>query len=80
MARFYGMMRGSGGKVTRVGTKVSGLVGHMAGHQGAVCVTVYDHDGEDWVKVELTMWQDVGAYPAILLYEGPIDGKVCVGR
>jgi hypothetical protein len=76
VARFYGTLEADKAKVTKCGTAKTGLTSHTAGYQGAVRVTVYDKDGQDFARVELTMWQDVGAHPAIELYDGPISGEL----
>ncbi len=74
MSRFYGTMKGGGkGESTRTGTVNQPLEVCAAGWQGCVRVVVYDKDGQDYARVELTTWKGEGAHPAILLHDGPIN-------
>src|SRR5271157_5591727 len=56
MAHFYGDLQGSRGQATRVGTKKSGIEGHIRGWQvGArVRVSFNESTSEDEVEVQLT--------------------------
>lgn len=76
MAHFYGTLQGNRGKGTRCGGNSSGMVTYCASWQGAVrCSAYVNLDGVDCVVVTLTQWQNAGASPPIVLYDGPIDGS-----
>ena len=55
MARFYANIQGNRGEATRMGTKDSGISGHIRGWNVGcrVCCYVGD-DGEDRVSITLT--------------------------
>jgi len=71
MSRFYGTVQGSRGEATRCGTPASGIATYTAGWSGAVHAYVFDKDGRDWCRVELTHWHGCGTHK--LLYEGPVN-------
>ena len=72
MAHFYGTLQGNRGEATRMGSKASGLTTYAASWKGAVRVTVYIHDGKDWVDVSLVQWRGAGTNRT--LYNGPVSG------
>lgn len=72
MAHFYGMLRGSRGETTRLGSKDSGLKTTAASWSGAVDVNLYvDSAGNDCAVVRLVKWHGRGVNR--LLYSGPIN-------
>lgn len=73
MARFRGTIQGHRGEASRLGTASSGLRTDAAGWQGAVTVWLYDKDGIDMARVELTPHHGVGTRKH--LYDGPVNGK-----
>ena len=76
MSHFYGTVKGNRGEATRMGTKESRLTTYCASWSGAArCCAYVNSEGVDCVHVELTQWHNAGASPAILLYDGPIDGS-----
>lgn len=77
MARFYGSVHGSRGKVSRLGGKSSGLTAIAASYSGAVRAHVYDRDGEDWCRIELMPWKGAGVNE--VLYDGPVSSVHRVG-
>jgi len=74
MAHFYGTIKGSCGKASRLGTKASGLHTVTASWHGAVSVYLwYDADSsQDMVRVSLMPWRGQGMDH--LLYVGPVSG------
>lgn len=55
MAHFYSEIKGNRGEATRVGTKKSGIRGHVRGWDVGVAVYGYvNEDGEDEFEVRLT--------------------------
>ena len=61
MAQFYADIQGNRGEATRMGTKASGMDGHIRGwHTGAKVVCYFDNDsGKDIIRVYRTggRWQ-----------------------
>lgn len=55
MARFYASIQGNRGEATRIGSKDSGIEGHIRGWNigGRVCCFVGEN-GEDRVQISLT--------------------------
>jgi len=51
MAQFYAEIQGSRGNATRMGTKVSGIWGHVRGWDAGATVYCDHRDGEDFVQV-----------------------------
>lgn len=72
MAHFYGTLKGSRGRTSRLGTKSSGLVARVASWEGAVEVALYEVDGVDFASVYLRPHE--GAGMTRLLYEGTVSG------
>lgn len=72
MAHFYGRMQGQRGEATRCGSKLSGITTTAASWNGAVRVELYEHNGVDHARVELTPWHGKGTSRA--LYDGPVGG------
>ena len=55
MGHFYASIQGNRGEATRMGSKSSGIEGHVRGWNVGCRVTCYvDSDGKDHVAVELT--------------------------
>jgi len=55
MAHFYGSIQGNRGEATRMGTKTSGIEGHIRGWNiGCRVVIGHDDEGNDVVNVYLT--------------------------
>jgi hypothetical protein len=77
MAQFRGTLRGQRGVASRLGSKVSGLEANLASWQGAVSVSLWTtDDGVDMARIELGKHTNgAGAWPPIVVYEGPIRGK-----
>ena len=73
MSHFYSTLEGNRGKVTRCGTKGSGITTHAASWSGAVRVELWhdDDSGRDWALVELVPWRGTGVKRE--LYRGPVD-------
>lgn len=57
MAQFYGEIQGNRGEATRMGTKSSGLRGHIRGWEVGVSVECSHEDGKDVIKV----WRTSGS-------------------
>lgn len=76
MAKFYGTVRGQRGEASRLGGKQSGLTTVAASYSGAVQVSLFDKDGEEWADVQLIPWHGSGVH--VQLYHGPV-GKVYPG-
>ena len=77
MAHFYADIKGCRGEASRLGSKASGIIAHVASWAGSVRVSI-SHDektGEDWACVSLEPWHN-GAGVSRLLYSGPVSGKV----
>jgi hypothetical protein len=73
MSHFYGVLNGSRGEATRLGTKSSGMTATAASWQGAVRTQLYTgDDGIDRARVMLIEWRGAGTY--CVLYDGPISG------
>lgn len=73
MAHFYGLIQGSRGQVTRLGTKKSGLGLIAASWEGAIRVTLFEQDGTDHARIECIPWEGAGTKRT--LYSGPVSGK-----
>lgn len=73
MSHFYGIIKGDRGKVSRRGSRNSGMETYCASWKGAVRCFAFSKDGKDWVRVEKVTWLGEGEYE--LLYEGPIGSK-----
>lgn len=73
MAHYYGTIQGNKGKVSRVGTKASGLIAYAASWEGAVRVEVYRKDERDHAYVALVPWHGNGT--SRVLYDGPVSGQ-----
>lgn len=57
MSKFYGVLEGSRGKVTRCGTRNSGLKTIAASFAGAIRVDIYEEDcGTEKFCVTMTPW------------------------
>lgn len=55
MARFYATIKGNRGEASRMGTKDSGMQGHIRGwNLGARVIMSVDEDGKDICTVTLT--------------------------
>ena len=54
MAQFYGSIQGNRGEATRMGTKNSGIDGHIRGWSIGARVTMRHINGEDVCSIELT--------------------------
>ena len=54
MAQFYGNLQGNRGEATRMGTKSSGLSGHIRGWSVGCRVEMSHENGEDVCTVYLT--------------------------
>lgn len=54
MSRFYAEIQGNGGSATRMGTKDSGIKGHIRGWHLGARVDVDNVDGEDVVEIQAT--------------------------
>ena len=72
MAHFYGILQGSRGRATRCGTRTSGMETTAASWNGAVSVSLYERDGMDFARVELTPWHGRGT--SRVLYDGLVNG------
>jgi hypothetical protein len=70
VAHFYGVMEGNRGRVTRCGSKDSGLGVHAASWSGSVRVYLFVQGGANFVRVELAPWHGAGVSRE--LYHGPI--------
>ena len=72
MSHFYGIVDGRRQKsqATRRGFKDSGLRTIAASWEGAVDVTLWHQDGEDWCEVSLIPWHGNGTTHRI--YCGPV--------
>ena len=78
MARFYADIQGNRGQATRMGTKSSGIDGHIRGwNSGAkVCCSV-DNKGRDVVEVYATHGSGYGGNGVVAgLVMRTVDGKV----
>lgn len=75
MAHFYGTLQGSRGKVSRLGTKNSGLETVAAGWAGAIKTEVFQRDGRDMYRVTLMPWQGSGGRPQMLA-EGELNAAL----
>lgn len=75
MAHFYGTVEGNRAKVSRLGTKHSGLETVTASWSGAVHVLLwYDKKTEtDMTEIELFPWHGSGVNRT--LYRGPVSGR-----
>lgn len=71
MAHFYGTIQGARGEASRLGSKASGLSTVAASWNGAVRVYLYEQNGKDMARVELTPWHGHGI--SALIYDGPIN-------
>lgn len=73
MSRFYGVMKGTRGEVTRLGHKTSGLRTTAASYSGCVRTQLwYDASTDtDMVSVWIQPWQGHGV--SLRLYEGPVN-------
>ena len=77
MSHFYGSMQGARGEVTRCGSKLSGIHGHLRGWTLGVEVCAYFHgitsptetDAEDRVRVVLTGGSN-GRGPDLEIFDG----------
>lgn len=78
MSRFYGTLQGQAGEVTRRGSKDTGVTAFVAGWSGAVRSSVFDHEGEDWVQIELAPWKGVGSWR--MVYRGPVNPDKLIGK
>ena len=54
MAQFYATIRGNRGEATRIGSKDSGITGHIRGWHVGAKVTVDHENGKDIVRVYKT--------------------------
>jgi hypothetical protein len=55
MAQFYASIKGNRGEATRMGSKQSGITGHIRGWDVGANVTCWtDKDGRDMVTVRIT--------------------------
>ncbi|VVB53332.1 Uncharacterised protein [uncultured archaeon] len=54
MAQFYGSMQGNRGQATRMGTKQSGLSGHVRGWNLGARVEAHEVAGQDIIEVAVT--------------------------
>jgi hypothetical protein len=54
MAHFYASIQGNRGEATRMGSKDSGITGHIRGWNVGARVTVEHVDGSDFVRVYRT--------------------------
>jgi len=75
MAHFYGVLQGSRGEATRLGTKASGVHTTAASWEGAVKVDLWydEDDGVDRCTVWLVPWHGHGTEK--LVYSGRVDGS-----
>lgn len=67
MAQFFGLLKGTRGEATRLGSKSSGLVTEACSYQGKI-VTVLRHDdftGKDVFEVRMERHQGAGDYMVI---------------
>lgn len=72
MARFYGVLNGGRGDVSRLGHKSTGLTTYAASWAGAVRVSLYvNADGTDCARVELVEHRGEGT--RAVLYDGPVN-------
>ena len=75
MAHWQGFVRGNRGDTSRLGSKKSGMEAYVASWSGRCEVDGYvNGEGIDCVRVTLTQHHNAGAFPSILLYDGPIVG------
>lgn len=74
MARFRGVVDGSRNEASRCGTRHSGLTTIAQSWTGDIRVTLYDHNGEDWVRVYAT--DHGGSTAKRVLYDGPMSGAL----
>jgi hypothetical protein len=74
MAHFRGTVRGARGEARRLGHKSSGLTVEAQSWQGKVTVRLYDNHGTDYARIVLERHNGAGAYPCIVLYDGPVSG------
>lgn len=54
MAQFYADIQGNRGGATRMGSKSSGLRGHLRGWDIGVRISLRHIDGKDWIQVYKT--------------------------
>jgi hypothetical protein len=73
MAQFYANIQGNRGEATRMGTKSSGLSGHIRGWNVGARVEVSHEDGHDVVRVYRTGGSNFGF--CTLLAEYSEDSK-----
>jgi hypothetical protein len=74
MAHFYGVVSGRGRTAaSRVGRKTTGLQTVAASWQDAVKVRLYERDGIDYARVELTPWRGAGV--SRVPYDERVDGS-----
>lgn len=72
MARFYGVLNGGRGDVSRLGHKSTGLTTYAASWAGAVRVSLYVNAlGTDCARVELVEHRGEGT--RAVLYDGPVN-------
>lgn len=78
VAKFMGVLRGSRGSVTRLGTGISGMNVVAASWEGAIEVRLsLAEDGSHHVTIVVVPWHGTGSYREI--YDGPLD-KLQDGR
>ena len=66
MSHFYGTIQGNRGKVTRAGSKASGLVTVAASWSGAIRTTIWQNDaGVDCYTIEQIPWHGRGKHKVI---------------
>lgn len=72
MARFRGLVTGGRGTASRLGHAKDGLTTVANGWSGGVRVHLYDRDGEDHARIELTGGSN-DPRPFVVIYDGPIN-------
>lgn len=81
MAQFYAVIQGSRGAASRMGTKSSGIWGHIRGWDiGCKVVCYHTADGKDRMDVFLTHGSNggIGSNTWIGTFEEGPSGPVCV--
>jgi len=76
MSQFYGTVSGQARtNAIRRGSKNSGITTYTAGWNGAIRCSTYVKDEVDYVRVELTSWQNSGGHTK-LIYDDPLDANI----
>lgn len=66
MAQFYASIQGNRGESTRIGTKSSGITGHIRGWSIGARVEVSHENGEDVIRVYKTSGSNGSKNPELI--------------